>query len=729
MHELAPLIYDLAIMLGVAAIVVIIFQRIHQPVILGYLVAGIIIGPHTPPHTLITDIPDIKILSELGVIFLMFSLGLEFSFNKLMRVGIPALITGIIDVTVMAFVGYHIGRMIGWTYHNSLFLGFALCVSSTTIIIKTIDELGLKNKRFSEIVFAILVIEDLLAILILVAIPMLTNNHSVFQNICFATLKLMLVIGSLFLIGYFFIPSLLRQIVSYVSQETLTIISVALCLFLVTIAVHYQYSAALGAFIMGSILAESYLVHRIENIIQPIRDIFGAIFFISVGMLINPYVLHDHWKIIIFISGLTIVSKAFVTSVGALITGQSINTSIRVGFSMVQIGEFSFIIATLGLALNLVESDFYPTIVAVSALTIFATPYLIRFTPYFNQFLSDIIPEKIHYFLRCYSSWTYRIFHSHTYPQALSRILIRLISNGILVAIIFMLVQAHVYPQLETYPIKSWIVNLLSLFTALSLSLPFIWGMLFSYKGCSVSPMMTRTSISLLGVITITEVIFLSLVYFYSWLTFICSLLTILFFFIFSYRYIEKSYYWFESNLVNNIKKENHLIYDDLAPWDTHLIEIPVSPDSHLTNKSLGESQVRRKFGINVVAIYRYGVILAAPRGDEKILPYDKLIILGNDDEIETFKNHVEHLEDKHEELLLRDKFSLKSFKLNKEFPCIGRSIRSSQLREIINGLVVGIESDHRRILNPDPNIILHHNDILLIVGERKRMHKLKKLK
>jgi CPA2 family monovalent cation:H+ antiporter-2 len=317
----------------------------------------------------VSDITNIKILSELGVIFLMFSLGLEFSFDKLTRVGFSASVTGVIEVIIMVLIGYCVGRMMGWTYYDSLFLGAALSISSTTIIIKAIDGLGLKTKRFAELIFGVLIVEDLLAVLLLVALSTIVlTNHIFSYDMLSAACKLIIVVSAWFLFGYFLMPPLFRQIAGYISQETLTIISVALCLFLVCIAADLNYSTALGAFIMGSILAETVLVHRIETLIQPIRDIFAAVFFISVGMLIDPMVIIQHWPVVLLLAAVTIFGKILITTSAAIITGQSLSTSVRVGFGMAQVGEFSFIIAALGLSLNVTTNKLYPLIVAVSLL-------------------------------------------------------------------------------------------------------------------------------------------------------------------------------------------------------------------------------------------------------------------------------------------------------------------------------------------------------------------------
>lgn len=730
MNELAPLIHDLAIMLGVAGIVVILFQRIHQPVVLGYLVAGMIVGPYTTSHNLITDVDNIKILSELGVIFLMFSLGLEFSFHKLTRVGFSALITGLIDVSLMMFLGYLAASYLGWSYNDRLFLGAALAISSTTIIFKAMTELGLKTKRFTEVIFGVLIVEDLLAILLLVALStvIISKKNVVSLDIFFAVAKLIVVVGGWFLIGYSLVPALFRRLASYISQETLTIVSIALCLFLVSIAAYFHYSTALGAFIMGSILAETVLVHRIEELITPIRDIFGAIFFISVGMLINPSVIIGHWEAVLFISLVLMFGKVSVISFATLITGQSINTSIRAGFGMAQIGEFSFIIATLGWSLHAINDEFYPIIVAVSSLTTFTTPYMIRFSGLISTATERWLPPRLKYFLDSYSAWVYRTqTRSSKHPRA-QRLTVRLITNGITVAIIFTLIKHFVFPYLYAFFQNKYQTKIICEIIAIVLSSPFIWGMMFSYK-LSLKQENTHAKINplifIVWLITLIEIVLLSVIYFHTWITTATFMILIIIFFAISYRQLEKSYSWFEKQLVRNInhkKKGKSAHYKELAPWDMHFVEIEVGNNSPFTNKSLGECRIRERFGINVVAIYRGHNTILAPRGEVRMFDNDKLIVLGNDDQIDRFKRKATMISQENEKYGQLESFVLKPILLEHNHPLIGKSIRESKIREQLQGLVMGIERGNSRMLNPSPDIILEPEDLLLIVGKNDSM-------
>lgn len=728
MHELAPLIRDLAVMLCVASFVTLLFQKIRQPIVLGYLIAGIIVGPYTPPHALVADIPNIKILSELGVIFLMFSLGLEFSFHKLTRVGFSSGITGLLEVVLMSILGFATGKLIGWSFHDSLFLGAALAISSTTIIIKAIDELGLLKKRFAEIIFGVLVVEDLLAILLLVALSTVVLTKNIFSvEMVWAAGKLILVVGSWFILGYFLIPTLLRKIMQYASEETITIVSVGLCLFLVSVAAHFHYSTALGAFIMGSILAETPLVHRIERLIKPIRDIFASVFFISVGMLVDPYIIMKHGSVILLLTVVTIFGKLLITGTGAFLTGQSLNNALRIGFGMAQIGEFSFIIIGLGVTLSAISDSLYPIIVAVSAITTFTTPYLIKFSGYLAEQLDTHLPYRMKSILENYSQAIYKFFSKPKKQSVIKKALIRLMINGLVVAVIFTLIDKFVYPLINAKilwaQIICWVMTMI-------LSAPFIWGMVFSFTSFESDKKQKRFHpvLCLSGFITSVELIILSSIYFHENLMLISLIVTFGIVFIIFYRFLEKTYHWFEKRLIENVKTTDALLarYEALAPWDKHLMEVSVSEQTIFAGKELQEIDLRDKFGVNVVAIYRGTKNIPAPGREEKIMPGDKLVVLGNEEQIDIFVKSISIAKPQIESKDQLENFELDTLVLRENNPLIGKTIRESNIREIIQGLIVGLERNGKRILNPDSNLVLEKNDLLFMVGSKENLNEFK---
>ncbi len=378
MH-LAPLIQDLAVILGAATVVAFLFQGIRQPVVLGYLLAGILVGPNTPPFSLVVDLAGIRIWAELGVIFLMFSLGLEMSFKNLLHVGVTAAVAGPFEALFMLALGFAAGKVAGWTSIDSIFLGSILAISSTTIIIKALEELDLKKQPVAQLLFGILIVEDLVGILILVGLSTLAGSQG-FSGLAFlwSAVKLLLIVAAWIVVGLLTVPRLINHVARRSNDETLTLLALALCLGLVIFSAYFHYSTALGAFIMGSIIAESNEGQRIETLVGPIRNVFAAIFFVSIGMLFVPHELLRNWRVIIMITTLTIVGKIISGTLGARLGGQNLKTAFAVGCGLAQIGEFSFIIAGLGITLGVMSPLLYSVAVAVAVITTFTTPYLIR---------------------------------------------------------------------------------------------------------------------------------------------------------------------------------------------------------------------------------------------------------------------------------------------------------------------------------------------------------------
>lgn len=728
MH-LPAIIHDLAIILATAAVTTVIFRAIRQPVVLGYIIAGLIVGPFTPPFPLINDIPNIRALAELGVIFLMFSLGLEFSFRRLMRVGSAAAATALFEVLGMVLIGYLAGRLLGWGERDSLFLGGMLAISSTTIIIKAFEEQGLTTRRFAELVFGVLIVEDLFAILLLVGLPLLTAARgagSLGPELVSAGSRLVVVIGSWILAGYLVIPSALRWTRKWMSAETLTVSSLGLCLLLVVLAARFEYSPALGAFVMGSILAESDEAHRIEQLIRPIRDLFAAVFFVSVGMLVDPGSLHGHWGVLGIITVVTVVGKLLITSLGALASGQPLKQSIQIGFSLAQIGEFSFIIATLGLTLGLTSDFLFPIGVGVSVFTTFLTPYLIRLSEPAASFLSTRLPTRVTTMLDRYATWAQQPRQRSDSRRGLLQGAVRLALNGIVVtAIFFVLSRRGITWITDTFSGIPY-PNLIAWLAALLFSAPFVWGMLTSFYrrqpvGGQSAPS-TGAAWALVGqVASLGWLAGLTEAFFSTGSTVLLTLLALLGFMVLFYRRLESSYGWFERRLVTNVSGKGasdpqHRLLRQLAPWDLHLVRVRVSPDSPLVAKTLVQAEVRNKFGLNVVAIQRGDKLIAPPTATDLLLPGDELLTLGTDDQIERFRVAAtppraapEHLQD-------LSRYRLQQLLVEPTSPLVDRAIRDSGLREKARALVVGLERGEIRHLNPDPETVMRAGDVLWVV-------------
>jgi len=719
MQSLAPLIKDLAVILGVASLVTLLFQKIRQPVVLGYLLSGIIVGPYMPPYNLVTDIPSLHILSELGVIFLMFSLGLNFSFHKLKRVGTPAIMIGLAEVTLILAIGVSLGKMLDWPSYDCIFLGAALSISSTTIIFKAMEELGLNNKHFAELVFGILIVEDLLAILLLAGLSIIVGTHVLLStNLLDSAIKLFIVVGGWFLVGYFLIPPLIRKLINVANQETLTIVSVALCLFLVCIAAYFGYSNALGAFIMGSILAETDLIQFIEQYMRPIRDIFAAVFFISIGMLIDPVIIINNISIVLIISIVTILSKILITSTSVLATGQSVSTSVRVGFSMAQIGEFSFIIAGLGLTLAVIQPTLFPIIIAVSTITTFTTPYLIQSSSYVSRKLEENLPLSLSTLLTHYSVLIHRYLMLKKKRVIYSRYITRLLINGVMVAIIFSLSERWIFPEINEWMIEAYWVDTLSCVITLLLASPFIWGMLFAYKIFHhQSRAAIRPIIAMGWVFTLTIITTLAVTYFHTWsVTLLLGFISLILFSLL-HKPLQQLYPWLEKRFLANIKipTPQEASKDELFAWGMHVKGTDIKNNYYFINKTLVELNLRRQFGIHVIAIYRGAKVIISPHPQEKIRLYDKLFILGSDEQIDSFSQRL-RINIYQEELELLNHFGLKTFLLDEKHPFVGLTINKAMEKINMEGILLGLERKGIRSIGPSRTTIFQKDDLLILL-------------
>lgn len=406
MHHAIDFIQDLAVIMLLAGIVTVIFNRFRQPVVLGYIVAGVIIGPYTPPFALIHDEKTIGILAELGVVFLMFSLGLEFSLRKLARVGVTAFVAAITEIVLMLWLGYEIGRFFGWKAMDSIFLGAMLAVSSTTIIVKALDELGMKRERFAQLIFGVLIVEDVLAIGMIALLSGIAISGSVDAGEATFTLgKLLLFMVVSLVVGILLVPRILAYVAKFKSDEMLLIVVLGLCFGFCLLVIQMGYSVALGAFLIGAIMAEARELHTIERLVAPLRDMFSAVFFVTIGLLLDPHVLVTYVWPILVITLAVVIGKIVSCGLGAYLSGQDGRTSMRVGMGLSQIGEFSFIIASLGLSLKVTSDFLYPIAVAVSVITTLLTPYLIKSADPVTGWLGRAMPGRLSYVLGQYTQW------------------------------------------------------------------------------------------------------------------------------------------------------------------------------------------------------------------------------------------------------------------------------------------------------------------------------------
>ena len=395
MHSIPTLLVDLTLITIYAGIITLVFKKLSQPTVLGYILAGILAGPYFNLLPTVTDKENLALWADIGVIFLLFGLGLEFSFHKMINVGKSAMITALANIVFMLFAGYNTGLLLGWPATDSFFLGSMISMSSTTIIIKAFDDLNIKKRRFTDLVFGVLVVEDMVGILLLVLLPTIALSSVINSTeLMVSTLKLAFFLVLCFVIGIYLVPTFLSRIIALLNDEMLLLITVSLCFGMVLLATYSGFSSALGAFVMGSILAETELTHRIEHVLKPLKDFFGAVFFVSVGMMVNPAMFLVYAKPIAVITLVVVIGKVFFSCIGFLFSGQNLKTSVEGGFSLAQVGEFAFIIAGLGMSLGVLNERVYPTIVAVSVITTFFTPMMIKAADPFYDFGRRLLPEK-----------------------------------------------------------------------------------------------------------------------------------------------------------------------------------------------------------------------------------------------------------------------------------------------------------------------------------------------
>ncbi|RQO64588.1 sodium:proton antiporter [Pedobacter sp. KBW06] len=736
MIHLPVLITDLGLILAAGAITTLLFKKIKQPLVLGYILAGLLVGPHIKFLPTVTDNASIHIWAEIGVIFLLFSLGLEFSFKKLVKVGGSASITAIVEVVFMLIIGFVAGLAMGWSTMDSIFLGGILSVSSTTIIIRAFEELGVKHKKFAGLVFGVLIVEDLVAILLLVLLSTLAvSQQFAGADMLISILKLCFFLVLWFIGGIFLVPTFLKATKKLMNDETMLIVSIALCLLMVLLAVKVGFSPALGAFIMGSILAETTQAERIEHLTKSVKDLFAAIFFVSVGMMINPSILIDYAIPILVITIATVLGKFLSSGMGALLSGQPLKTSVQTGLSLAQIGEFSFIIATLGLTLKVTSDFLYPIAVAVSAITTFTTPYLIKASEPFYLFLERTLPKRWVEAINRYSSSTAGITTLSDWKILLKSYTFNTIIHSVIIIAIVFLGSRYLQPFMTKNIINGNNGIIISLILTLIFMTPFLWALAIrkiekkAYSHLWLNKKYTRGPLVALEVLRISLALFFVgfLIYqFYSnWIAVVIAIvLMIVGMFIFS-RKLQGFYNKMESRFLLNLNaREAQNAQPEILPWDTHLAELVVAPESSLVGKTLIELSVREKYGVNIALIERGKIMIPTPGRDERLYPNDKVLVIGTDNQLAAIKELFEGAKEEipEESNFPKKDMTLQKIVINSSSPVYLQSIRSSGIREKTQGLVVGIERRGERILNPDSNLIFENEDVVWIVGNSKKV-------
>jgi len=728
--HLPNLISDLGLILVTAAIAVLLFRKLKQPLVLGYLVAGFLASSQFDFFPTVKDMDSVKVWAEIGIIFLLFSLGLEFSFKKLMKVGGTASITALTQIIFMVVLGYLIGQLMNWGTLNSLFLGVILSISSTTIILKTFDELGVKTQKFAGNVIGALIVQDIVAILMMVllstvAVSQQFSGGELMQSV----LKLIFFLTIWFVAGIFFIPTLLKKAKHLLTDEMLLIISLALCLLMVIFAANVGFSPALGAFIMGSIIAETTQAEHIEHLVKPVKDLFGAVFFVSVGMLIDPEMLSKYAIPVGILTVTVIIGQSFFSTIGALLSGQPLKQSIQTGMSLSQIGEFSFIIATLGMTLNVTSDFLYPIVVAVSAITTFTTPFMVKFSTLFSVYLEKKLPRRWVKRIERYSANTEAIKSVSTWQIVLKAYLIQVIIHSIIIVAIISLSSKFILPLVQDSRFGN---AMAALITVVILS-PFLWALSLrrvattqvqelmqvrKYQGPIIVLVFFRIVLSLFYIGFILNTFFSPIIAFIALVAAVIS-----------YILFPKKLHAFYNKIEGHFLKNYHgrelaktnKRQNVLSPWDGHMANFNIVLASNIVGKTLEELRIREQFGINIATIKRGDITLNIPSRTERLFPGDEISVIGTDEQVIAFKQYLDQNEIDLPETVLEDEVILQQLEL-KNRVCIGKSIRESQIREKTQGIIVGIERNGKRILNPESHLILEADDILWIAGDRKKI-------
>ncbi|MEW5675977.1 cation:proton antiporter [Flavobacterium enshiense] len=733
--HLKPLISDLGLILLTAGIAVLIFRKLKQPLVLGYLIAGFLAGNNFDFFPTVKDTHSVEVWAEIGVIFLLFSLGLEFSFKKLVKVGGTASVTAVTQIITMVLLGFAVGKLMGWKTIDSVFLGVMLSISSTTIILKAFDELGVKAQKFAGNVIGVLIVQDILAILMMVLLSTLAVSQQFSgSELLQSVLKLIFFLTIWFVGGIFFIPTLLKKAKHLLTDEMLLILSLALCLFMVTLAANVGFSPALGAFIMGSIIAETTQAEHIEHLVKPVKDLFGAVFFVSVGMLINPETLIEYAFPVAILTLVTIFGQSISSTIGSLLSGQPLKQSVQAGVSLSQIGEFSFIIATLGMTLGVTSNFLYPIVVAVSAVTTFTTPYMVKFGTPLAVFLEKKLPRKWVNAIADYSANAEAIKTLSTWQIVLRAYLFQIVFHSIIIVAVILLSTKYILPLVE----GSKFGHVLAALIALIIVSPFLWALslrriatvevneLFSNRK-SRGPLLLLIFLRMaLGLFFIG---FILNNFFSPGIAIIALVIALAAYLIFP-KQLHARYHRIEQHFLSNlhdreITKERRM-RKDLTPWDGHMATFDVGAASNLAGKTLEELKMREKIGVNIAFIKRGEITINVPSRNERLFPNDEICVIGTDSQVKKLKkfltqNEIDTPEDVTEADIVLEHLELK----NESF--IGKSIRESQIREKTKGLVVGIERNGRRMLNPDSHLVLQKNDILWVVGDKKLLESLRK--
>ena len=747
MAEIPNLIEDLALILVVAGIVTLVFKRLKQPLVLGYIVAGFLVSPHMPYIMSVVDKGDIHTWADIGVMFLLFSLGLDFSFKKILKMGMAPVIAALTIIFSMMTLGILVSHSFGWNRMDCIFLGGMLAMSSTTIIYKAFDDLGLRQQRFASLVMSVLILEDVLAIVMMVMLSAIASgNNPDGGEMLGSILKIGFFLVLWFVVGIFLIPLFFRKTRKLMNSETMVIVALGLCCLMAVLSTKVGFSSAFGAFVMGSIIAETVEADKIIKLVEPVKNLFGAIFFVSVGMLVEPKVLVDYAIPILVLVLTILLGQGIFGTAGFMLSGQSLKNAMRCGFSMAQIGEFAFIIASLGLSLGVIGKFLYPVVVAVSVITTFLTPYMIRFAePCYNH-IEKHLPKK----------WVRRMNHvgnahqnsteeENAWKVLLRKMLINTAIYGILSTAVVTLMLTFVLPLCRNM-LGHWPGNAVcGLLTVLMIS-PFLRSMVMkNVHSDEFRQLWTESLLNRLPLIftMIVRVAIAAMFIFYivNYLTRFKEALMItiagvaLVAMVLSRRLKHRSIK-LERLFIKNLRsreiaeqvngERRPLFEGRLLDRDIHIGDFDIPEDSTWIGRTLKDLQFRNRFGVHVSSILRGSLRINIPNGRQIIFPGDRISVIGSDEQLKNFSQAIANELIPEDPEIEKREMKLRKFILSDGTPFIGKTLAESGIRDRYGCMVVGVEEGQENLTLVDPQRKFEKGDIIWLVGEEADLEKVR---
>ena len=752
MSELPELVQDLALILVVAGFVTLLFKKLKQPLVLGYIVAGFLVSPHMSYTMSVVDKDDIQTWADIGVIFLLFSLGLDFSIKKILKMGASPIIAACTIIFSMMILGIIVGHSFGWKEMDCIFLGGMVAMSSTTIIYKAFSDMGLTQQGFASTVMSVLILEDILAIVMMVMLSTVASGNSPDGvQLLGSIMKIGFFLVLWFVVGLFAIPLFLRSVRKILNSETLLIVSLGFCCLMAVISTQVGFSAAFGAFVMGSILAETVEADKIIRLVDPVKNLFGAIFFVSVGMLVKPDVIVQYAIPILLLVITILVGQALFGTLGYLLGGQTLKNAMRCGFSMAQVGEFAFIIATLGKSLGVISEFLYPVVVAVSVITTFLTPYMIRAAEPCYNVLVKHLPKR----------WVRRLTHIQTnnagesastnnlWKVLMKKMIFNTLIYGILSAAVIAIMFSAALPICRNLSIKwtgsHWIGNAVCGFLTILFIAPFLRSIVMKQNHSEAfKALWTDRRINRLP---LTATILARVLIALSFIFYICNYLTrfknalmiavavgLLILMLLS-RWLKKRSITLERLFIQNLQsrdieaqkqgKKKPLFANHLIDRDIHIANLELPDDSLWAGKTLYSLKLRNRFGVHISSILRGSKHINIPNGGTILFPGDKLQAIGNDEQLTKLSKAMKAELQPTITDIEKHEMKLRSFTISKTSPFIGKNLKDSGIRDEYSCMVVGVDEGQKNLTLITPSRCLQAGDVLWVVGEEKDLERI----